>query len=138
MRLDSTSPSPANSRAVVTYSAPAVTGLDFVLVASNHPGLAIARLDGEIDLTNAGDLSERLAELASTSMLVLDLKHVSFIDSAALHCLFRVAKERGKSRFALVVDPTSPIHRTFEIVRFERAAPIVPEIEDAITRTHDT
>jgi anti-anti-sigma factor len=134
MRLDSTAPSPANGGRPLTYSPPAVTGLDFVLAPSDDPDLAVVQLDGEIDLSNATELTERLAELASTSMLILDLNRVSFVDSAALHCLFRTARERGKSRLALVVDPSSPIFTTFEIVQLERAAPIVPQVEDAITR----
>jgi anti-anti-sigma factor len=87
-----------------------VTGLDFLLVHSDDPNLAVVQLDGEIDLSNAAELTERLAELASTSMLILDLNRVSFVDSAALHCLFRAARERGQSRLVLVVDPSSPIH----------------------------
>jgi anti-anti-sigma factor len=111
-----------------------VTGLDFLLVHSDDPNLAVVQLDGEIDLSNAAELTERLAELASTSMLILDLNRVSFVDSAALHCLFRAARERGQSRLVLVVDPSSPIFTTFEIVQLQRAAPIVPQVEDAITR----
>jgi anti-anti-sigma factor len=118
----------------LTYSPPAVTGLDFVLAPSDDPDLAVVQLDGEIDLSNATELTERLAELASTSMLILDLNRVSFVDSAALHCLFRAARERGQSRLVLVVDPSSPIFTTFEIVQLQRAAPIVPQVEDAITR----
>jgi anti-anti-sigma factor len=118
----------------LTYSPPAVTGLDFLLVPSDDPNLAVVQLDGEIDLSNAAELTERLAKFASTSMLILDLNRVSFVDSAALHCLFRAARERGQSRLALVVDPSSPIFTTFEIVQLQRAAPIVPQVEDAITR----
>jgi anti-anti-sigma regulatory factor len=66
-------------------------------------------------------------------MLVLDLNGVSFVDSAALHCLFRIARARGgPSGLVLAVDPGAPISATFRIVQFERAAPIVPAVADAL------
>jgi anti-anti-sigma regulatory factor len=58
---------------------------------------------------------------------------VSFVDSAALHCLFRVARERGRSGLVLAVAPTSPIFAIFEIVDLERAATVVASVEDALS-----
>lgn len=111
-----------------------MTGLDFERVPAEDPGVAVVELRGEIDLTNAAELSEQLAELGDAPLLILDLNGVSFVDSAALHFLFRLARERGPSRLALAVDPSSPIFRTFEIVQLGRAAQLVSAVEDAIGR----
>jgi anti-anti-sigma factor len=115
-----------------------VTSLEIEPVPSAYPDATVVEVRGEIDLTNAGELSARLAEHVATRLLVVDLMRVSFVDSAALHCLFRVARERGRSAFVLVVDPSSPIAGTFEIVQMGRAAPIVSAVEDAFAQLAET
>ncbi len=89
-------------------------------------------LAGELDLTNAGELEERLERALSVngSRLVLDLRRVAFIDSAALHVLFRTARGLGKERFGLVVEPESPISRTLEIVSISEVATIGGSVDD--------
>jgi anti-anti-sigma factor len=82
------------------------------------PDLVFLDVSGELDLTNATELEERLGDLsvANGARLVLDLNKVVFIDSAALHVLFRTARRIGKDRFGLVLDPTAAIARTLTIV----------------------
>lgn len=88
---------------------------------------------GELDLTNARELEERLEELATTeeSVLVLDVNRVVFIDSAALHVLFRVAR-RHRDRFALVFAGGAPIARTLEIVGLPEAALTAETLDDVV------
>ena len=69
----------------------------------------IVDIAGELDLTNAEDVERRLEALSSdTSALVLDVNRVLFIDSAALHVLFRTARRLGKERLELW-DESHPI-----------------------------
>lgn len=83
-------------------------------------------LSGELDLTNARELEERLRALApAESALVLDLNRVVFIDSAALHVLFKLARHLGQGSLVLVLDPEAPVSRTFEIVGMREAARVV-------------
>jgi anti-anti-sigma factor len=119
------------------YPPGAVTDLDFEHVQAEDPDVAIVELRGEIDLTNASDLSELVDGLDSKSLVILDLNQVSFVDSAALHALFRTARKRGRDRFAIVADSASPVSTTFEIVQLGRAAPIVPAVADALARARD-
>ena len=106
----------------------------------DEAGLAFVAVSGELDLTNADELAERLGELANgETPLVLDLNRVVFIDSAAIHRLFRVARERGPGRLAFVVDPTAPVAATLEIVEFSRAATVSASLAEAratLTRAH--
>ena len=78
---------------------------------------------GELDLTNAHELEECLDDLARDdgSVLLLDLNRVVFVDSAALHMLFRIASRRGRGRFGIVVATTAPIARTLGIVGLPQA-----------------
>jgi anti-anti-sigma factor len=81
---------------------------------------------GELDLTNAGELEERLEELSREdgSALLLDLNRVVFIDSAALHVLFRTARRLGRARFGIVCAPSAPVARALAIVALPEAATV--------------
>ncbi len=83
-----------------------------------------AEVAGELDLTNVQDFEEQLARLepGEAVALVLDLNRVVFIDSAALHALFRISRRLGRDRFGIVLAPTAPIARTLDIVGLSDAA----------------
>jgi anti-anti-sigma factor len=95
-------------------------------------GIVEVRLTGELDLTNARELEERLVEIAPPdAQLVVDLNRVVFVDSAALHVLFRVARRRQENgRLVLVLEPTAPIARAIAIVGLARAAQIVASSDE--------
>jgi anti-anti-sigma factor len=80
-------------------------------------------VSGELDLTNVPEFEERLGRLepGPESAIVLDLNRVVFIDSAALHALFRISRRLGRERFGIVVAPTAPIARTLAIVGLPQA-----------------
>lgn len=73
---------------------------------------------GELDLTNAREMEERLDAVAvgNGQALVLDLNRLVFIDSAALHVLFRTARRLGRSGFGIVLEPTAAVASTLSIV----------------------
>jgi anti-anti-sigma factor len=91
---------------------------------TDDPSLVHVDVSGELDLTNAHEVEERLEAItaANGARLVLDLNRVVFIDSAALHVLFRTARRLGKERFALVLEPTAAVARTLEIVDIAEVA----------------
>lgn len=78
----------------------------------------VVDIAGELDLTNAREVEERLEALGPPpgAGLALDLNRVVFIDSAALHVLFRTARRLGKDRFAVLLEPNAAIARTISIV----------------------
>jgi anti-anti-sigma factor len=83
----------------------------------------LVTVSGELDLTNASEVEERLDDLSRPdAVYVLDLTRVVFVDSAALHVLFRVTERLGPDRVGLVVAPAGPIARTLEIVGLTNAA----------------
>jgi anti-anti-sigma factor len=98
----------------------------------DESGVEVVALAGELDLTNASGLERRLeTEVRSDAPLVVDLNRVVFIDSAALHCFFRLARARGRSRLALVVEPAAPIARALGIVDLGGAVTVAPTLEAA-------
>jgi anti-sigma B factor antagonist len=93
---------------------------------THDEALVLVEATGELDLTNAHEVEERLEELAEANgaRLVLDLNRVVFIDSAALHVLFRTARKLGRERFAIVLEPGAAVARTLAIVGFAEVATI--------------
>lgn len=85
-----------------------------------------ASLSGELDLTNAHELEERLLDAAPLgSVFVVDLNRVVFIDSAALHVFFKLARHLGPGSLVLVLDAEAPVARTLEIVGMKDAARVL-------------
>jgi anti-anti-sigma factor len=93
--------------------------------------VVVVALSGELDLTNARELEERLDDSAATeALLVVDLNRVVFIDSAALHVLFKLARQRGRERLALLLAPDAAVARVLEIVGMKDAARLVTSLDD--------
>ena len=93
--------------------------------------MVVASLSGELDLTNARELEERLDGAASDeTVLVIDLNRVVFIDSAALHVLFKLAERRPNDRLALLMEPNAAVSRTLDIVRMKDAVGIVASLDE--------
>ena len=102
----------------------------FEVVEPEH-GTVRIDLSGELDLTNAAELELRLVEAAPSDVrLVLDLNRVSFVDSAAIHLLFELARRRGWDGLAVVLDPDAQIARTLEIVELARVTTVAASLEE--------
>jgi anti-anti-sigma factor len=93
-------------------------------------GVARVVLAGELDLSNAGEFAERLAEAEATAPAVLeiDLRGLGFMDSSGLAQLFaanRRARERGGR--VVVVKDHGPIERVLELARVEDVMNVVEQ-----------
>jgi anti-anti-sigma factor len=90
----------------------------------------VVSLSGELDLTNAREVEERLRGVAPDGgTLVVDLDRVVFIDSAAIHVLFRLARDFPPEGLALVVGPDAAIARILEIVSLKDACRVLTSRE---------
>jgi anti-anti-sigma factor len=103
-----------------------MTSYELAERSTDDPGLVLVDVTGELDLTNAHELEERLETLSELNgaRLVLDLNRVVFVDSAALHTLFRIARRLGKGRFGLVLEPSAAVARTLAIAGISEVATI--------------
>jgi anti-anti-sigma factor len=115
--------------------APRVAAYELELQDTTVAGFAVAEVLGELDLTNADELEKRLAAIVGDAPgLVIDLNKVTFLDSAALHVLFRIGRElegAGKG-YGVVVAPSAPVAKTVEMVHLEEAARIGPTVDDVL------
>jgi anti-anti-sigma factor len=101
-------------------------------VADADFGVTLVALAGELDLTNVDDLEEQLTTLTNGGPVVLDLNQVVFVDSAALHRLFRLVRDRGAGGVAFVVEPTAPVAATLSIVEMGRVATVASSTDEAV------
>jgi anti-anti-sigma factor len=66
---------------------------------------------GEVDMSTA-DAMYRAATRDNTAAATLDLRAVTFFDSAAIHALIQLAERYGAG---LEVHPSQQVHRVLEI-----------------------
>ena len=94
---------------------------DLVQVTIEASGdVAVAGLRGEIDLSNAENVLERILEGAVNqpgSGLVVDLSQTQYIDSAGIRALFELAErlEALGKRVRVVVPEDASIRRVMEL-----------------------
>lgn len=88
-------------------------------------GRVVVAPRGEIDLATVDPLRERLNELERVGFrsIVLDLRHVTFIDSAGLHLVLAEVKNDGID-FAVIPGPAQ-VQRLFEITGLIEQVPFV-------------
>jgi anti-anti-sigma factor len=120
---------PKRARGVFVSSARAMPPFELEQQETEDPNVLHVGVVGELDLTNARELEDRVDELSNPipSGLVLDLPTVSSSSTAALHVLFGTAR---RHRIGIVLSPASPIARTVEIVGLAGDA-----LGDSLTRS---
>jgi len=96
----------------------------------------VARLTGEVDLSNAGEVSETLsAAVPNTALgLVIDLTATSYLDSSGVHLLFDLAErlQRRQQQLRVVVPQGGPIRRVLRIVELALTVPVVTTVGEAV------
>ncbi|HXG74945.1 MAG TPA: STAS domain-containing protein [Gaiellaceae bacterium] len=105
----------------------------YELEVTAREDVVCASLAGELDLTNAAEVEARLRDAAPEAPLVIDLSRVTFLDSAGLHLLFRLARARGRGGLGIVVQPGATVARTLEIAGVAEAAAVGPALAEVRT-----
>ena|SRR5688572_17539241 len=97
----------------------------------------VAHVAGEVDLSNAHAVTERLlAAVPNTaSALVLDMSDTSYLDSSGVRMIFELAqrlRHRGQA-LTLVVPESAIIRRVLVMTEVERVVPLSTSVEAAIS-----
>ena len=104
-------------------------------------GVVVASLSGEIDLSNAAEITDALLGGVPNEALglVIDLSEVSYIDSAGVRMLAELDHRLGWRAQALrVVAPEeSRSRRVLDIAGLERVLSLDTTVEAARTSVHD-
>ena len=98
--------------------------------------VVVAKVTGEIDLSNASQLCDAIGEgTANTALgVVLDLSAVDYLDSAGIHLIYRLRENlraRGQ-KLMLVIPATSPVRDSLRLAGVTRNLPIEASIEEAL------
>jgi anti-sigma B factor antagonist len=106
------------------------------LAIEDREGVVVAQVGGELDIAGASRTGDAIAEAVPTTApgLVVDFSKLEFIDSSGVAMLFGLARRlSGRRQQLRVVSPDgSPVARVLDIVEFERAAPVVNDLEKAL------
>ena len=97
----------------------------------------IARLSGEIDMSNAEEMGATVIGATPTeaSGVVLDLSAVEYLDSAGIYVIFGMRaslQARGQS-LILVIPPESPVHDALRLSGADRPGEIAGTVQEALS-----
>ncbi|HAM02510.1 MAG TPA: anti-sigma B factor antagonist [Acidimicrobiaceae bacterium] len=111
------------------------TEVNFEVTESDREGMPVLSVRGEVDVSTAPELRERLLALAEggETTAVVDLSQVSFVDSTALGVLVsgvkRLRSEGGDLRL-VVTEPR--ISKVFEITGLTDVFKIYASADEAV------
>lgn len=98
-------------------------------------GIVLAGVSGEIDLSNAESLRDKIARWVTNEdhALLLDFTELSYTDSAGINLVFDMSarlREHGQV-LGIIVPADSQPRRTFGIVGIEEQVPVFETAADA-------
>jgi anti-anti-sigma factor len=102
-----------------------------------EPGdVRVARLVGELDLSNATDIADALAAAADEAALglVIDMSGLRHLDSAGVRLLFDLRRRLSVRRqtLALAVPPDARIRDVLEMAAMHETVPVAATVDEAL------
>jgi anti-anti-sigma factor len=112
---------------------------DLARVEGERQGtICLVRVHGEIDLSNAHEVSSAIGMVMGQEArrLVVDLSDITYLDSAGVALLLRLAERlRARRRqLHLVVPRRSPVRRVLDFTGLPRVIPLEARVEDALAQ----
>jgi anti-sigma B factor antagonist len=110
--------------------------VDLVVQVDERDGWAVARVSGDLDLTTAPRLRERVVQLVVNGQprVVLDLQAVDFVDSTGLGVIVGLLKRtRGQGGDLRLVSTRTALQKVLELTALEHALPLAATVEEALT-----
>jgi anti-anti-sigma factor len=96
----------------------------------------IARLSGEIDMSNAEDMGATVigATPNEASGVVLDFSDVDYLDSAGIYVVYgmRASLQARGQTLVLVIPATSPVHDALRLSGADRPGEVAETVDDAL------
>jgi anti-sigma B factor antagonist len=103
---------------------------------SDHERVVVARLTGEIDLSNADGIERAIAEATPNHALalVLDVSALDYLDSAGIHLIYKLREHlraRGQA-LRLVIPTDSPANDALRLAGVSRNIDIAGSLDAAL------
>jgi anti-anti-sigma factor len=109
---------------------------DLSQVEMSGDDVVVARLSGEIDLSNAADVGDQLSAGVPNSALglVIDLTATTYLDSSGIHLVFDLAERltRRQQTLRVVVPAGAPIRRVLRVVQLDDTVPVLATVDEAV------
>jgi anti-sigma B factor antagonist len=106
------------------------------IAVERHGGTVVARLNGEVDMTNASLVRDRLLDAVPNDVLalVLDLDGCRYLDSAGIEVIFDLSRrlQRRRQELRLVVPDSSPLGRVLTLTEVGTVAPMHASLDSAL------
>jgi anti-anti-sigma factor len=98
----------------------------------------VARVTGEVDLSNAAQICDAIGEATPNTALglVLDLGAVDYLDSAGIHLIYRLRENlraRGQ-KLMLAMLAQSPVQDSLRLAGVTQHLPIASTVDEALIR----
>ena len=102
----------------------------------HESGVLVARLTGELDMSNAEDIGAAVLEATPNDAhgIVLDLSEVQYLDSAGIYVVFGMRsrlRARGQN-LRLTVPDGSPVDDALRLAGVQRHVEVVDTIERGV------
>jgi anti-sigma B factor antagonist len=103
---------------------------------SDHDRVAVARLSGEIDLSNADSIESAITESTPNHALalILDVSALDYLDSAGIHLVYRLREKlraRGQS-LRVVIPADSPANDALRLAGISQVVETAQTLEAAL------
>jgi anti-sigma B factor antagonist len=106
------------------------------IAVERHGGTVVGRLSGEVDMTNAGLVRDRLLDAVPNDVLALifDLSGCRYLDSAGIEVIFDLSRrlQRRRQELRLVVPDSSPLGRVLTLTEVNSVAPVHATLDSAL------
>jgi stage II sporulation protein AA (anti-sigma F factor antagonist) len=108
-----------------------------VKVEGEHGTAIVARLVGEVDLSNVDEIRADLVEMVDhdTETLILDLTDTKYLDSTGVRLLFELAErlQGRRQQLRLVVADGALVRRVVVLTQLDQRVPLDPTVEAALS-----
>lgn len=103
---------------------------------SDHERVVVARLTGEVDLSNAVGIESAIAEATPNHAvaLILDVSALDYLDSAGIHLIYKLREKlraRGQT-LRLVIPAESPANDALRLAGVSQAVDTARTLEAAL------
>jgi anti-sigma B factor antagonist len=104
------------------------------VVVESRGSVCLVRITGEIDISNAGEVSASIEDAVPNGVptLVVDLTHTTYLDSAGVKLLFQLA-DRFRTRrreLRLIVPREAPIRAVLELTDLPHVAALEDRLDE--------
>jgi anti-anti-sigma factor len=111
-------------------------------VEAEHRGnLCVVRLHGEVDISNDREVLAAIETAVphSALRLIVDLTHTTYLDSAGLALLLRLAErlQARRQQMRIVAPLGSPVRTVLELTGLPRVIPLEGRLEDAVRASEE-